>query len=265
MEIALVILVLAGIFIVRSIKVVPQQNAWVVERLGKYLGTLTPGLNFLIPFIDRVAYKHSLKEIPLDVRVIAASNRDLKKESAEGNFRLDLYYRLSVIQIDIPPLRARGDDVLLLANYYIEKTNAKRRGSKKLRGLAAPTAKIFSRYEWTGNVRELKNVIERASILEDGEQVTTEHLPFDLTGGKSASPNSNGKSSFTLPSDGIPLIEVELDLSRQALERTGGNLTRAARLLHISRDQLRYRLNKPKEDKDLKAKTRIEKKNVLLN
>ncbi|MCY7347773.1 MAG: sigma-54 dependent transcriptional regulator [Pyrinomonadaceae bacterium] len=196
-----------------------------------------------------------LKEIPLDARVIAASNRDLKKESAEGNFRLDLYYRLSVIQIDIPPLRARGDDVLLLANYYIKKTNAKRRGSKKLRGLAAPTAKIFSCYEWTGNVRELKNVIERASILEDGELVTTEHLPFDLTGGKAASPDSNGNSLFTLPPDGIPLVQVELDLSRQALERTSGNLTRAARLLHISRDQLRYRLNKSKDGEVLKAKT----------
>ncbi len=189
-----------------------------------------------------------LKEIPFDVRVIAASNRDLKSKSAGGNFRLDLYYRLAVIQIEIPPLRARGDDVLLLADHYLEKTNAKRRGDKKLRGLATPTAEIFRKYEWTGNVRELKNVIERALILEDGEFVTTEHLPFDLTG-KTAPNNEQGDSLFTLPPEGIPLETVELDLSRQALERTGGNLTRAAKLLHISRDQLRYRLNKPPTDK----------------
>jgi two-component system, NtrC family, response regulator HydG len=110
-----------------------------------------------------------------------------------------------------------------------------------------------------GNVRELKNVIERASILEDGEFVTTEHLPFDLTG-KSAPNNSTGDSLFTLPSEGIPLETVELDLSRQALERTGGNLTRAARLLHISRDQLRYRLNKPPADEVAKAKTKSKEK-----
>ena len=179
-----------------------------------------------------------LKEIPLDVRVIAASNRDLKKESAEGSFRLDLYYRLSVIRIDIPPLRSRGDDVLMLADYYIDKTNAKRRGNKKLRGLTPQATEIFRLCEWTGNVRELKNVIERASILEEGELVTIEHLPLELTG-KSASTDLNGDLLFTLPTDGISLESVEVDLGRQALARTGGNLTRAARLLHISRDQLR--------------------------
>ena len=105
-----------------------------------------------------------LKEIPLDIRVIAASNRDLKKESAEGKFRLDLYYRLSIIQIDIPPLRFRENDVLLLAQHYIDKTNHKRRGEKKLKGLAKRTTEIFLVYEWMGNVRELRNVIERASI-----------------------------------------------------------------------------------------------------
>ena len=212
----------------------------------------------LLRVLEEGAFRRvgGLKEIPLDVRVIAASNRDLKKESAEGNFRLDLYYRLSVIQIDIPPLRARGDDALLLADYYIEKTNAKRRGDKKLRGLAQAAAEIFRRCEWTGNVRELKNVIERASILEDGAFVTTEHLPFDLTG-KSAPNNSNSGSLFTLPPDGIPLGDVELDLARQAFERTGGNLTRAARLLHISRDQLRYRLNKSNDGEVLIAGTEL--------
>jgi two-component system response regulator AtoC len=183
-----------------------------------------------------------LKDLPLDVRVIAASNRDLKAESEAQRFRLDLYFRLSVIRVDIPPLRERGDDVLLLANYYIEKTNHKR-SAKKLRGLAPDTAKIFYHYEWTGNVRELRNVIERASILEDGEFVTTEHLPIDLVQGNGHA-KIGGGSAFVLPAEGIPLDTVELELARQAVERTNGNLTHAAKLLHISRDQLRYKLKK---------------------
>lgn len=187
-----------------------------------------------------------LREIPIDVRIIAASNRDLKHESNEGNFRLDLYYRLSIIQIDIPPLRERGDDILRLAKYYIDKTNHKRKGEKKLKGLSKQTEKIFRDYEWEGNVRELRNVIERASILEDGQLITTEYLPKDLAGGVSDSVSSSG---FQLPADGIPLQVVELELVRQAVARTGGNLTRAARLLDISRDQLRYRLKKDDREK----------------
>ena len=193
-----------------------------------------------------------LKDIPIDARIVAASNRDLKKESNNGNFRLDLYYRLSVIQINIPPLRKRGDDILLLAQYYIDRINPKRRTEKRLRGLAKKTAEIFKSYEWQGNVRELKNVIERASILEEGELGSTEYLPSDLTGDP-VSDFSGGNSLFTLPADGIPLADVELDLARQAFERTNGNLTKAAKLLDISRDQLRYRLNRPKDDKTFPA------------
>lgn len=191
-----------------------------------------------------------LKEIPLDVRVIAASNRDLKQESNEGNFRLDLYYRLSVIQIDIPPLRERGDDILLLAQHYIDKTNHKRPGKNKLKGLAKATEKIFRRYKWEGNVRELRNVIERASILEDGNLVTTEYLPKDMVGGGS---DLRDASEFRLPTEGIPLADVELQLVKQAIARTDGNLTQAAKLLDISRDQLRYRLKKDSEDNSLTA------------
>lgn len=205
-----------------------------------------------------------LKDIPIDARIVAASNRDLKKESTEGNFRLDLYYRLSVIQINIPPLRERSDDILLLAQHYIDRINPKRRAGKKLRGLAPETAGIFKSYQWEGNVRELKNVIERASILEDGEFVSTEYLPADLAG-ESASNVSNGKSLFTLPVEGIPLAEVELDLSRQAFERTNGNLTRAAKLLDISRDQLRYRLNKSVEKKEEKEVSEKNQTRTLSN
>ncbi len=183
-----------------------------------------------------------LRDIPLHATIVAASNKDLKKASEEGGFRLDLYFRLSVIQIDIPPLRERGDDVLLLAQHYIERANQKRRGVK-LRGLSPEVARMFRGYRWAGNVRELRNVIERASILEDGEMVTTAHLPADLTVGGLKTTDGNSVA-FALPPDGIPLETVEVELAKQAMVRTGGNLTKAAKLLDISRDQLRYKLKK---------------------
>lgn len=182
-----------------------------------------------------------LKDINLNARVIAASNRNLKQESEAGNFRLDLYFRLSVIQVDIPPLRDRANDVILLAKYYIDKVNAKRRG-KLLVGLSPEVEKIFINYPWTGNVRELRNVIERASILEDGDTVTSTHLPADMLGSKAGSPGSS--ATITLPREGLSLESVEFELARQAIERSGGNLTQAAKLLDISRDQLRYKLRK---------------------
>jgi DNA-binding NtrC family response regulator len=182
-----------------------------------------------------------LRDIPLDARIVAASNRDLKKESENGNFRLDLFFRLSVIQIDIPALRERGEDVLLLAKFYIENAN-QRRGGAHLKGLAPEVEKIFLNYSWTGNVRELRNVIERASILEDSEYVTTTHLPSDML--RDGSISSAGTKGVILPPDGIPLETVESELARQAYERAGGNLTKAAKLLDISRDQLRYKLKK---------------------
>ena len=182
-----------------------------------------------------------LKDLPLDVRIVAASNQNLKKAGEEGTFRLDLFFRLSVIQVDIPPLRDRAGDVILLAQHYIDKANLKRR-VRQLKGLSPEAASIFKSYRWTGNVRELRNVIERASILEDSDVVTTTHLPADMLGGRVEI--AGGSSGVILPAEGIPLETVELELARQALARTGGNLTRAAKLLDISRDQLRYKLRK---------------------
>ncbi len=201
----------------------------------------------LLRVLEEGAFRRvgGLKDIPMNTTIIAASNKDLKKTSEEGGFRLDLYYRLSVIQIDIPPLRERGDDILLLAQHYIEKVNQKRRGNK-LRGLPPEVAKMFKNYRWMGNVRELRNVIERASILEDGESVTTAHLPADFISGRLQIPGGNS-TGFALPPDGIPLETVEFELAKQAMARTDGNLTRAAKLLDISRDQLRYKLKKSGE------------------
>jgi DNA-binding NtrC family response regulator len=188
-----------------------------------------------------------LKDIPLDVRVLAASNRDLKAESEAGRFRLDLYYRLSVIQIDIPPLRERGDDVLLLAQHYIDTIGNRLKRKRKINGISTEAEDVFRRYHWPGNVRELRNVIERALILEENDQITTEYLPGGLIippRQSSTTMNSDAPVQFVLPAEGISLDEAELSFVRQAIEHSGGNQTRAAELLGISRDQLRYRLKK---------------------
>jgi DNA-binding NtrC family response regulator len=206
-----------------------------------------------------------LRDLPLDVRVIASSNRDLKTESEAGRFRLDLYYRLSVIQIEIPPLRERGDDAILLAQHYINQFNERLR--KRVRGLTSEVAQTFRQYPWPGNVRELRNVIERVMILEDGDLITPKYLPRGFgkdgadAGHETAAEWASRRDTvqadktppveahahnlpFRLPPEGVILDEVEMSLVRQALERSNGNQTRAAELLGISRDQLRYRLKK---------------------
>jgi two-component system, NtrC family, response regulator AtoC len=243
------------------------------------IGELELGLQAkLLRVLEEGSFRRvgGLKDLPLDVRIIAASNRDLKVESEAGRFRLDLYYRLSVIQIDLPPLRERGADVLALTRHYISRFNEKLR--KQIRGLAPEVADLFCRYRWPGNVRELRNVIERVMILEDGDQITTAWLPRGFVGAEppcppqapaiepvGPTPASATASSaaapapveapapaeaagiatrFPLPAGGVSLEAVELSLVEQAIERSGGNQTRAAELLGISRDQLRYRLKK---------------------
>ena len=203
----------------------------------------------LLRVLEEGAFRRvgGLRDIPLNVRVLAASNRDLKTESEAGRFRLDLYYRLSIIQIDIPSLRDRDDDVLLLSQYYIDTIGARIRRRKKIKGLSAEARAVFKKYHWPGNVRELRNVIERALILEDEDQITTEYLPGGLLGPARLDQTSLGsvdQSQFVLPSEGISLEEAELSFVHQAIQRSGGNQTRAAELLGISRDQLRYRLKK---------------------
>ena len=230
------------------------------------IGELEIGLQAkLLRVLEEGAFRRvgGLKDLPLDVRVIAASNRDLKSESEAGKFRLDLFYRLSVIQIDLPPLREGGDDVLLLTDYYISNFNEKLR--KRIRGVSPEVADIFRRHAWPGNVRELRNVIERVMILEDEDLITTNWLPRGVTpeaqlakqpqehiatGAKAAAQKATKTSPdelFLLPPEGVQLESVEMNLVEQAMKCSGGNQTRAAELLGISRDQLRYRLKKIEE------------------
>lgn len=194
-----------------------------------------------------------LKDIPLNVRVIAASNRDLRTESEKGAFRLDLYYRLSVIQIDIPPLKDRDDDVLLLAEHFISSIDRIRPG-KKRRELSADAAEAFRNYRWTGNVRELRNAIERAIILDDSDEIGLTYMPRDIAAWNSPVTNEQTLKAYeefiSLPPGGIPLDTVESILVHQAVERSGGNITKAGELLHISRDRIRYKLKKEPKTKD---------------
>ncbi|HJX90717.1 MAG TPA: sigma-54 dependent transcriptional regulator, partial [Pyrinomonadaceae bacterium] len=191
-----------------------------------------------------------LKDLPLDVRVIAASNRDLKTEGEAGRFRADLFYRLSVIQIDIPPLRDRGEDIRVLAEHYIDSFRSRLR--KQIDSISPEALAAFAHYHWPGNVRELRNVIERAIILEDGNEITMKYLPraliADLGMSSETKNNHHADEPVRLPASGLSLEDVEMSLVRQALERSGGNQTKAAELLAISRDQLRYRMKKLEEE-----------------
>ena len=194
-----------------------------------------------------------LRDVHFTARVISASNRNIKKETEGGRFRLDLYYRLAVVQIDIAPLRERGDDILLLAEHCLSKFG-KRMGREDIHGLSPEVARAFRHYDWPGNVRELRNVIERAVLLEDGDVISPKCLPSDFFGSPMVKMTRievmNGEPAdcvFCLPNEGICLDELETSLMNQALTRCNGNQTRAAKLLGLTRDQFRYRWKKIKE------------------
>lgn len=192
-----------------------------------------------------------LRDVRFTARVISASNRNLKRETEAGRFRLDLYFRLAVVQIDIAPLRERGDDVLLLAEHCLTGFG-KRMDREDIHGLSPEVARAFKHYHWPGNVRELRNVIERAVLLEDGDVISTKCLPSDFFGSPTVRnvESLNGEPAdcvFCLPNEGICLDELETSLMNQALARCNGNQTRAAKLLGLSRDQFRYRWKKVTE------------------
>ena len=197
-----------------------------------------------------------VRELQVDVRVIAASNRDLEKAVREGQFRQDLYYRLAIIAIFIPPLRERKEDILPLVDFFLERYN--RKFKKAVRGLADDTRRLLLTHNWPGNVRELKNSIERAMILEEEHLVRPLYLPFSVaeSGGRTvfertapadgAQAQANGRllPRLYIPEGGTSLEEVERAMVELAMRQANGNQTQAARLLDISRDALRYKLKK---------------------
>jgi DNA-binding NtrC family response regulator len=207
------------------------------------IGEIPPGTQAkLLRFLEDSAFKRlgGTTDVRVNIRVIAATNRDLESAIKNQVFRADLYYRLKVVPIQIPPLRERPDDIAPLAEYFIERLSRELKRDPVAFTVAA--LRILEAYSWPGNVRELRNVIERALILEDAQEIRPEHLPAEILGAPRE--DTNGSELFQLPPDGVSLKDLELELIRQALTRTGDNVTRAARLLGLSRDTLRYRLDK---------------------
>jgi DNA-binding NtrC family response regulator len=199
-----------------------------------------------------------VRDVQVDVRVIAASNRDLEKAVQEGEFRQDLYYRLAIISVFLPPLRERKEDILPLVDFFMKRYNRKFR--KDIKGLTDETNRLLHKHDWPGNVRELKNAIERAMILEEEEMLRPDYLPFAVgkraaigmtafeassTGnGSKELPNGRLLPKLSIPEGGTSLEEVERAFVEMALTHANGNQTQAAKLLDISRDALRYKLKK---------------------
>ncbi len=180
-----------------------------------------------------------LKDIQLDLRVVAATNKNLREAVKEGAFRQDLYFRLNVIQILIPPLRDRTEDIVPLTQFFVDHYN--RKFKRSIEGVTEGAAKLLLAHSWPGNVRELRNAIERAMILEEGSLITPASLPIAVSrpeAGASQAP------ALEIPTEGLSLEENERGLLARALEKTNGNQTQAARLLRITRDTLRYKMKK---------------------
>jgi PAS domain S-box-containing protein len=182
-----------------------------------------------------------LKDIQLDLRVVAATNKNLREAVKEGAFRQDLYFRLNVIQITIPALRDRTDDILPLARFFVEHYN--RKFKRSVEGVSDAAARLLLSHDWPGNVRELRNAIERAMILEESALIAPHSLPIAITHPDGATPMA-ASANTVIPIDGLSLEDNERSLLSRALEKTSGNQTQAARLLRITRDTLRYKMKK---------------------
>ena len=206
------------------------------------IGEMVPALQAkLLRFLEEKAFRRvgGSGDIQVDVRVIAATNRNLEEQVRIGKFRDDLFYRLNVLRVEIPPLRARQEDIPLLAQYFIDSYS--KEFKRPVRGLSQAAEAALRQYGWPGNVRELRNLIERAVLLCEHDLL--EPADFDsLHTGRAR--GDGGHGGFELPAEGVNLEDVERSLVVQALERSGGNQTRAAALLGLHRDQIRYRVEK---------------------
>jgi DNA-binding NtrC family response regulator len=193
----------------------------------------------LLRFIDYRSFKRvgGAQDIAVDIRIVAATNKDLEEEVRAGRFRSDLYFRLKVVSIHLPPLRDRGDDILLLARHFLLEFS--RKFKKDFKGIAPEAGPLLASYRWPGNVRELRNVLERAVLLEDGTELEVDHLPRELSGRRLASDHAIASPT---------LAQIEADHIAEVLRLTGGNKSRAARILGISRQGLIEKLRRLRVD-----------------
>jgi two-component system, NtrC family, response regulator AtoC len=202
------------------------------------IGEMVPALQAkLLRFLEEKSFKRvgGAQDVHVDVRVVAATNRNLEEEVSNGRFRSDLFYRLNVLPIRLPALREHPDDVPVLVKFFIDNFNAEFK--KRITGITPSAEALLRRYGWPGNVRELRNVIERAMLLAPGDRLE----PGDFGALTTARPAGD---LFDLPAAGVSLEELERSLVVQALKRAGGNQTKAAALLGLNRDQIRYRIEK---------------------
>lgn len=181
------------------------------------------------------------REIKVDIRIIAATNRNLEVLVKEGLFRKDLYYRLKVMVVEMPPLRGRVDDILLYSNLFIEENNKEH--AKNIKGLNEEVKKLMTQYQWPGNVRELKNIIERAMILADSELITPKQLPFELrTTERYFQENIEPEQSGSV--EEMSLNQMEKMYLSTVLKKMGANKSRVSKILGISRATLRAKIKK---------------------
>jgi transcriptional regulator with PAS, ATPase and Fis domain len=210
------------------------------------IGDLPPGGQAkLLRLLENKTFRRvgGVQELRADVRVIAATNVDLEVRVSEGRFRSDLFFRLNVLRVVVPALREHPDDVSTLAAHFIARFNQEMK--RQVRGIAPPAMELLKAYHWPGNVRELRNVIERAFILHAGaDELRPEHLAAELRKAAAAPLKRQDKLVPPVSEDGLVLDDVERKLIAEAMERASGNQSKAARLLGVSRDTLRYRLKK---------------------
>jgi two-component system response regulator AtoC len=208
------------------------------------IGEMAPQLQAkLLRFLEEKTFKRvgGVIDIHVDVRVVAATNRNLEEDVKKGRFREDLYYRLNVLPIVLPPLRSRADDIPALVNYFVDAYNTEFR--KRVRGVTGEAMARLKTYGWPGNIRELRNAVERAMLLVEGNELTVDQFPVAAAAGARLT------ETVDLPATGIDLEQLERSLVVQALDRSGWNQTRAAGFLGLNRDQIRYRIEKFKLEK----------------
>jgi two-component system response regulator AtoC len=195
----------------------------------------------LLRFIDHRNFKRvgGAQDISVEIRIVAATNKDLDDEVKAGRFRSDLYFRLKVVSIGLPPLRDRGDDVLLLGRHFVREFS--RKFQKRFHDISPDAAQVLMGYRWPGNVRELRNLIERVVLLEEGERMEPEHLPSEITRpGPAGETRAESGDALALPT----LAQIEAEHIGEVLRLTAGNKSRAARILGISRQGLIEKLRR---------------------
>jgi len=199
----------------------------------------------LLRFIDHRNFKRvgGAQDIAVDIRIVAATNKDLEAEVRGGRFRGDLYFRLKVVSIHLPRLSDRGDDVLLLARHFLREFA--RKFQKRFGEIAPASAQMLRDYAWPGNVRELRNLIERVVLLEEGQRLLPDHLPAEFTGRGAAPPGAPGVAASAKDAIALPtLAQMEAEHIGEVLRLTAGNKSRAARILGISRQGLIEKLRR---------------------